>query len=329
MPLILAGDVGGTKTVVAVYEESGGVLRSIREAVYPSRDHSSLEEILSEFLRDGPRPSFRAACIGVAGAVFGGRSHATNLPWTLDESMLAGVSGTSQVRLVNDLEAMAYGMLNLRPDELAVLNAGGQGGRRGNMAVIAAGTGLGEATLYWDGTQHHSIGSEGGHAGFAPRTEQEIELLQYLREKFGNYVSYERVLSGPGLSNIYQFLRDRGYGSEPEWLARELGQGDPNVTITRHGLTKKVPLCADAIELFGSIYGAEAGNMALRVLAVGGVFVGGGIAPKLLPALRGGSFMEGFTDKGRFADLLRGLEVSVSLNPHAPVLGAAYIAAQL
>ena len=326
--MILAGDIGGTKTLLALYEESGGELVKVRGVRYRTGEHRSLEELLADFLAE-ERPEIHAACLGVAGAVIDGKSRGTNIPWTMEESSLARVTGAPHVKLLNDLEAMAYGMLYLPPEELASLNPEAREGRRGNVAVIAAGTGLGEAMLYWDGERHHPIASEGGHADFAPQTDQEIELLRYLRAKFEGHVSYERVLSGPGLFNVYQFLRDTGREEEPEWLAKELTQGDPNVTVTRYGLSEKVPLCAEAIDLFSSTYGAEAGNMALRVLAVGGVFVGGGIAPKLLPAMKKGSFMRGFSDKGRFSELLQTIDVHVSLNPRTPLIGAAHYATRL
>jgi glucokinase len=197
------------------------------------------------------------------------------------------------------------------------------------VAVIAAGTGLGEAMLYWDGQHHHPLASEGGHADFAPQTDQEIELLKYLRAKCGGHVSYERVLSGPGFSNVYTFLRDRGYYPEPPWLAEKLQGGNPNVIITQLGLAGEDPLCVATLDLFCTLYGAEAGNLALKCVAVGGVFVGGGIAPKILPALQKGGFLRGFTDKGRFSELVKSIEVSVALNPRAPLLGAAHFARRL
>jgi glucokinase len=201
--------------------------------------------------------------------------------------------------------------------------------RKGNIAVVAAGTGLGEAMLYWDGTQHHPIASEGGHADFAPRTEREVELWHYLRGRFSGHVSYERVLSGPGFFNIYSFLKDRGYFEEPPSLAEELKEGDPNAVISSHSLARDVPICVETMTMFASIYGAEAGNAALRCVATGGVFLAGGIAPKILPALRSAAFLDSFTDKGRFHDFLRGIEVSVSLNPRAALLGAAHYALRL
>ena len=323
--MILAGDVGGTKTLIGLFELEGGHLRSVREATFPSEDFGALEEILQLFFRKEHRPTLRSACFGVAGPVIAGRSKTTNLPWQLDESNLAAELEVPRVKLLNDLEAAAHAMRHLPPTELSVLQRGLK--REGNIAVIAAGTGLGEACLYWDGQTHHAIASEGGHADFAPRTDREIELLQYLAPKFGGHVSYERVLSGDGLYNIYKFLRDCGHGIEPPWLTEQLkSSDDPPAVISKVGLSGKAPLCIEALNLFSSIYGAETGNLVLKFLAVGGAFVAGGIAPKILATLQNGSFMSGFIDKGRFSELMRNTEVHVAMNPKAPLIGAAQFA---
>lgn len=325
--MILAGDIGGTKTVIGLFEEAGGTLRAAREETFPSRSHGALEEILDRFLGRGSRPAIRAACFGVAGPVVDGRSKTTNLPWELDEVALARTVGAPRAKLLNDLEAAAYGMLFLAPGDLRTLHPGA-GPRRGNIAVIAAGTGLGEGTLYWDGDRYHPIASEGGHADFAPRTDLEVELLGSLRREFG-HVSYERLLSGPGLFNIYRFLRDSGYAEEPAWLREQLAGGDPSATITRLALAGGHPLCTASLDLFVAIYGAEAGNLALRCLAVGGVYVGGGIAPKILPKLQDGTFVRAFTEKGRLTELMRTIEVKVALNTDAPLIGAAHYGRRL
>jgi glucokinase len=328
--MILAGDIGGTKTVLALFDESGGELRLARDGTFPSQAHGSLEEILAKFLAEGEAPRLRAACFGVAGAVIEGKSKTTNLPWQLDEVALARAAGAPRAKLLNDLEAAAYGMLHLRDDELAPLNPDAGPRRKGNVAVIAAGTGLGEAMLYWDGQKHHPLASEGGHADFAPRTDEEIELFRWLRAKFG-HVSYERILSGPGFRNVFEFLRSTGRYTESAALQEALAAGgDSNVPITRLGVSGEDALCTATVDLVCAIYGAEAGNLALKCLAVGGVFVGGGIAPKLgAVALRRGHFMDGFTGKGRFATLLKGLPVNVALNPRAPLIGAAHYAAAM
>jgi glucokinase len=324
--MILAGDIGGTKTVIARYEESGGSLRQLHTATYHSRNFKSLETILTAYLKDSPGPAPRAACFDVAGPVFDGKSHTTNLPWDLDEQALARAIAAPRAKLLNDLQATGYGILQLPANELCVLNPGIRTGRRGNAAVIAAGTGLGEAILYWDGRRHQPIASEGGHVDFAPRTDQEIDLLRYLRARIGGRVSVERVLSGPGFHDIYCFLRDSGHAAESPQLAALFRTEDPNPTITRLGLAGEDPLCVATLQLFSTLYGSEAGNLALKCLAVGGVFLGGGIAPKIRPVLQDGSFLRGFTDKGRFTDLMKSLEVSISLNQEAALIGAAYYA---
>lgn len=323
--MILAGDVGGTKTLVALYDASRRTLSPVREETYPSGGFGSLAELLLRFLARGPRAALRAACFAVAGPVIDGRIKATNLPWELEEGQLAEVLGT-RVRLLNDLEGAAWGLPAIGPDELAVLQPGA--GHRGNMAVIAAGTGLGEAIIARAGRRDHVIASEGGHADFAPRSELETALLGSLRREYG-HVSYERLLSGPGLHTIYRFLRDSGFAPEPEWLRARLATGDPSAAISEVALSAGHPLCTTTLDLFVSIYGAEAGNLALKSLALGGVFVAGGIAPKILPKLQDGSFVSAFTDKGRLADLMRSLRVSVVLSPRVALIGAATVAREL
>jgi glucokinase len=326
--MILAGDIGGTKTVLALHEPEGEKLRLVRDATFPSRDNPTFEAILDQFFADGPRPPIDAACFGVAGAVIDGYVQTTNLPWTLEEGALREALSTPKAKLLNDLEAAAYGMLQLTLDERHVLNAGTSRRTRGNVAVIAAGTGLGEAILFWDGEKYQPIASEGGHCDFAPTNDQEVELYKYLRDKFHGHVSYERVLSGPGFFNVYSFLRDTQFAPEPDWLAEEIKNGDPSAVVSRVGLAGTDANCVETLRLFASIYGAEAGNLALKALAVGGVFIGGGIAPKILPAITSGAFLDAFFAKGRFSDLLHRLHVSVALNPRAPLIGAAYYALQ-
>ncbi len=321
--MLLAGDVGGTKTVVALFDEAASELAVVREATLPSRQFQSLEAILRRFLDDGPPVPITTACFGVAGAVVDGRCVTTNLPWELDEQQLAEAIPAQRVRLLNDVEAAGYGVLGLPSEQLVPLQAGNA--RKGHMVLIAAGTGLGEAILVWDGTRHSVIASEGGHTDFAPRTDVEMELLRFLQKEFGR-VSYERVLSGPGLSSIYRFLRDTGYAPEPQWLRDRIEREDPSAVIAEPGLSETLPLCTKALELFVSIYGAEAGNLALKALAVGGVFVGGGIAPKIRSKLTDGSFVTAFRDKGRFSGLMASIPIHLALNPRAPLLGAAQVA---
>jgi glucokinase len=329
MPVWIAGDVGGTKTRVSLFERVGGRLVQHAERVYASAEHASLEEVLALHRRETGAPRAAAACFGVAGPVFEGRASATNLPWgPIEEASLARALGVP-VRLVNDVEAAAYGMLALPDDALVELNPAASAPRRGHVAVIAAGTGLGEAFLLWDGERYHALPGEGGHADFAPRTDEELELLRWLRARLLGRVSWERVVSGPGLLELYHFARERSGAAEPDWLARRMAGEDPSAVVSEVALAAGDAACERALALFVSAYGAEAGNMAVRCLARGGVFVGGGIAPKILPALQGGAFLEAFCDKGRVEDLLRGLSVRVALDPRAPLLGASALAEEL
>jgi glucokinase len=327
--MILAGDIGGTKTVLALYDETGAALRQMREATFPSRGHATFQEILDKFLH-GETHKLGAGCFGVAGPVIEGQVRTTNLPWLLDEIELARSIGAPRVKLLNDLESAAYGMLFLKPEELTPLNPRANPRRKGTIAVLAAGTGLGEAILYWDGERYHPIATEGGHTDFAPTNEQEIELLRYLRPKFGGHVSYERILSGPGFYNVFCYLRDSKTHPESPALKAKLAEGgDPSVAVTQLGLAGGDPLCVATLDLFCSLYGAEAGNLSLKCLAVGGVFIGGGIAPKMMSAMQKGPFLQAFLDKGRFRSLLEGLPVEVALNPRAPLIGAANYAARM
>jgi glucokinase len=327
--MIVAGDVGGTKTAVALFEGEGRDLQPVREAVFHSRQYGSLEEIVGSFLNAGPSVRPAAGCFGLPGVVMDGKCSTTNLPWVVEEAAVATALGVPRVRLLNDLEATAYGMLHLRPDELVPLNPSAGPRRHGHVAVLAAGTGLGEAMLCWDGKQYHPIASEGGHVDFAPQSDQEIDLLLYLRKRHG-HVSYERILSGPGLCNVYCFLRDSGAGAPTPALTQALaGAEDPTAVVSQFGLARSDPLAAATLDLFCTLYGAEAGNMALKCLAIGGVFIGGGIAPKILPALQREHFLEAFTDKGRFKSLLQTIPVNVSLNSSTGLLGAAHFATRV
>jgi len=325
--VILAGDIGGTKTIVALFEDAGGGLRVLREETFPSRSHEGLAQILEAFRAREPLPPLRGACFGVAGPVIDGRCEATNLPWVIDAKALRGTLGLERVAVINDLVATAYGILDLKPDEVVVLNEG-RPHPEGNKALIAAGTGLGEAILFWDGTRYRPVASEGGHADFAPRNVLEIELLRYLLKKH-HRVSYERVLSGPGILNIYSFLKEAGHGEEAVWLRERFHGQDPSVVITDAAMRGESDLCVKALGLFVSLYGAEAGNLALKALATGGVYVGGGIAPKILDRLMDGTFMTAFTDKGRLSPLVTNMTVRVVLNPQTALRGAARCATVL
>ncbi|MEW6684358.1 MAG: glucokinase [Nitrospirota bacterium] len=323
--MILAGDIGGTKTVLALVHPEAGRFEIAREETFSSRQHAHFEELLSVFLEHGERAVVSAVCLGVAGPVREGRCRTTNLPWVLDERELTATVGAPVAKLLNDVEAAAFGMLYLRDDEFVVINRGVP--TRGNIAVIAAGTGLGESVLAWDGRRYLPIPSEGGHADFAPRTDREIDLLRFLRAEFGR-VSCERVVSGPGVYHIYRYLLHAGVAEEPSWLRDRLATDDVSAVVTRLGLAKEHPLCVEALDLFVSLYGAEAGNLALKAYAIGGVFVGGGIAPKIIDKLKDGAFMAGFAQKGRYRDWLEAIPVKVVTNPRAPLLGAARYAAE-
>jgi len=323
--VILGGDIGGTHTRLALFADDGQRLADHPEREYPSREHAGLDAIALQFLRDtGVRPA--AACFGVAGPVRNGRSVATNLPWIIDAAELGRVLGMS-TWVINDLEALAWGLTALRREELALLSPGASGAT-GNAAVVAAGTGLGEAGLYWDGRQHRPFATEGGHASFAPSDDVEVELLRWLERRFAEHVSWERVVSGPGLVSLYEFLRDTGRGQEPPWLAEAIRTGDPGAAITAAALDGRSPLAAAALDRFVSLYGHESGNFALKTMATGGVYLGGGIAPRILPKLRDGTFLRGFLDKGRMRPLLEAMPVNVVLNDQAGLLGAGRCAAR-
>ena len=322
---ILAGDIGGTKTTLGLFEARGPELALVRDATYPSREFPDFERILRAFLSDGPPPAIAAACFGVAGVVVDGSVAITNLPWTLEEKTLRHAIPSPEVTLLNDLEATAWGVMRLPSAQLLSLQDGAV--RRGHKALIAAGTGLGEALVIVDGARELVIASEGGHGDFAPRTEEQSALLEYLGRRF-DHVSYERVLSGPGLLNIYHFLRDTRGRVEPRWLTDRLQAGDPSAVVSEVGLAGEDPSCVEALDMFVSIYGAEAGNLALKVVALGGVYVAGGIAPKIQSKLADGGFVAAFRDKGRFAPLLESIPVRLALEPRAPLLGAASVAAR-
>jgi glucokinase len=322
---VLAGDVGGTKTDLAVYRfEERRKASRVRAETFPSREHQGLEEIVRAFLAKQREP-LAAAAFGIAGPVLGGEAKVTNLPWELREERLAEEIGCEQVRLVNDLETTAYGALFLEPEELHTLNAGVP--RETHRAVIAAGTGLGQAILFWDGSRHHPAATEGGHACFAPRSERELELLRFLLERHSR-VSWERVLSGPGLRRIFEFLRAGGSPVSAE-IAERIANEDPSAVIGEAGVSSTCPTCEAAVDLFVSLYGAQAGNLALTSMALGGVYVGGGIVTKLLPKLASGLFMEAFRNAGRLEPLLREIPVWVILNPKTSLLGAAQVALDL
>ena len=317
--MILAGDVGGTKVHLALYDFIDGKLKYSHEERYAAKDYSGLEEIVKEFLG---AHEVTAACFGVPGPVRDGRLRLTNLPWTLDSRELSVTLGITHVFLINDLEANGYGVAELTADQVYTLSEG-DSSQIGNRALIAAGTGLGEGMLIWNGHAHVPFPSEGGHTDFAPRNEDEIDLLRFLKQKYNGRISQERVVSGMGLSNVYEFLREVRGIDEPASLAKRMAKEDPNAVITELALAAKSEICEKTLDMFVSAYGSEAGNLALKLLSVGGVYVGGGIAPRILEKLKDGTFMKAFADKGRMSQLLINMPVRVILESRAALLGAA------
>ena len=323
--MILAGDIGGTYTRVALFEGTPDLLTPVAIQIFTSREHQGLEEIAKRFIAKFDKPP-SAACFGVAGAVRDGVVETTNLPWIVSASKVASELGIDRVSLINDLEANAHGIALLEVSDFVPL-IDGTAARFGNRALIAAGTGLGEAGLLaeLDGS-YRPFPSEGGHTDFAPRNELEMELLRYLLGRF-DHVSYERVVSGPGLKNIYDFLRDTGRAEEPAWLADALANGDAAATISNSGLQGTSEIGVKALEIFVAVYGAEAGNLALKVVATGGTFIGGGIAPKIVGKLNSPIFAKAFRSKGRASGLMKDIPVRLITNEKTALLGAGRVAA--
>ena len=316
--MILAGDIGGTHARLALFQESGE-FQIVKEAKYSSKSHKSLEEIIHLFLQEH-RANVQSASFGVAGAVREGKCQATNLPWTVDAQKLKEELKIPIVHIMNDLEANAYGIRCVSVDELFVIHQGHK--QLGNQALIAAGTGLGEAGVYWDGKRLYPFACEGGHCDFAPRNTEEYELYLFLQRRF-RHVSYERVVSGPGILSIYQFLTETGrFKAEPEIL-HQMHERDPSSVITEYGTNILDPACTAAVDMFISIYGAEAGNLALKFLALGGFYIGGGIAPHLAERIKSGAFHASFIDKGRFSELLSSIPIYLIMNSKTALLGAA------
>jgi len=322
--MILAGDIGGTNARLAYFQPQNGHLRLVSESVFSSREHSELGEIVTKFLNDsGTRPD--VACFGIAGPVRNGRVETSNLPWIVEQSRLAKQLQVPATLLINDLEASAWGVGALEAKDFIPLNEV-RGRTVGNQAVIAPGTGLGEAGLFWDGAQHHVFACEGGHTDFAPQDELQAELLLFLRARFG-HVSYERILSGPGLVNVYEFLRECGFAPESPDFPAQLQHSDAAASISRAALHGGNALAEKALEIWISVYGAEAANLALKIMATGGLFLAGGISPKILPKLKEPLLMKVFLDKGRMRPLLESIPVRVVTNENAGLLGAARCAA--
>lgn len=319
--IFLAGDIGGTKTRLALCRPTAKSFTLIRQQRFASRDYPNLSALIKAFLGN-QRPSIGAACLGVAGPVMNARCEGINLPWVVEASRVKAALRCRVVALINDLEATAYGIGCLPRSAFASLQKG-HPQPQAPIAVLAPGTGLGEATLIWDGKRYVAVASEGGHADFAPRNELEVKLWRALAKQFG-HVSYERMLSGPGKLDLYYFLRRLKKSREPAWLAKAFREKDPSLVVSEMALNKRSALCVEALGLFASILGAEAGNLALKVLARGGVYLGGGIPPSILSLLKRGSFMEAFLDKGRLSSVLTDVPVRVILDDRAALFGAAY-----
>jgi glucokinase len=317
--MILAGDIGGTNARLALFDVRNGQFNLVTATIFPSRNYSGLDEIVNEFVQtSGIHPS--QACFGVAGPVTNGQVETSNLPWKIQSRRLADELKINKALLINDLEATGWGVGALSADDLVALTKIPI--TPGNQALIAAGTGLGEGGLYWDGKRHHVFASEGGHCDFAPADELQVELFRYLHARYG-HVSWERVLSGPGLVNIFEFLRDTGRGQVPAWLAAEMKVMDPAAAISSAAMDAKSPMSEQAMDIFVSIFGAEAGNLGLKIKATGGVFLAGGIAPKILPKLATPLFLDAFLSKGRLRHLMEVMPVKVIVNDKLALLGAA------
>ncbi len=319
--MILAGEIGATRTRLAAFEADGNRLQRVVEKTFLSQDHASLAEILPQFTRTEGIP-VHSACFGVAGPVRAGRSKISNLPWTIDSKELATQLKLPSVGLLNDLEAYAYGIDALESKDFVTLSEGAKD-PEGNRAIISAKTGLGVAGLYWDGFRHHPFACEGGHTDFAPKNDVQTELLSYLRNKYG-HVSCERLLSGPGIRNIYEFLRDTNRAEEPSWLLEQLkAASDQPALSAQRALAGKAKICQDAMTIFVAVFGAEAGNCALHYMSTGGIYIGGNIAASNVQAMNGPIFMQAFLDKGRMEALLKDMPVKIILNDDCGLIGAA------
>jgi len=325
--MILAGDTGGTKTRLALYEQIDGKFIRQQTETFASPDFPSLEEIIRTFLAKN-HVSVKQACFGVPGPVVDGRAVSTNLPWLTDERHITKTLGITSVRLVNDLVATTSSLPFLNPEDLLTLHQGLRTGKETTFGVVAPGTGTGVGILYNHGGQYLPLPSEGGHADFAPNTPLEIELLKYLLKKFGR-VSYERVLSGPGLANIYNFLKDTGVAPEPPELAQRLRNENPASVISSTGQSGEFEICVIALDIFASVLGAKAGSLTLTMLATGGIYLGGGIPPKITQKLLDGTTVKAFLNKGRLSDFVKSVPLYVIRDDHAALLGSAYLASRL
>ncbi len=320
--MILAGDIGGTKTELALIEPGRGVDDPVRQERFPSKDFNSLEAVLDKFLAGEEHPP-TAASFGVAGPVIRQVVRTTNLPWTIDATAIGERFGISRVHLLNDLQAIATAVPHFSEDKLCTLNSG-EPDPTGNIGVVAPGTGLGEAFLTWSGSGYTPWPSEGGHASFAPVTPEQLELLRYAERRFG-HVSFERVCSGSGFPNIYDYIVASGLYEEPEWLSKELANArDRTPIIMTAGFERKAPICIAALDLFIAILAGVLGNMAVKIMSTGGLYLGGGIPPRILPRLQRPDFLDMVCYKGRFRDWLTRIPVHVILDSRAALHGAGW-----
>lgn len=320
--MLLAGDIGGTKTAVALFSTESEILQPVIEITFQNRNYDSLEGIIYDFMRDNPK-AITSASFGVAGPVVKGRANITNLPWVIDREAIQKAFDFPQVHLLNDLEAIASAVPHLTGEDLVTLNEGTVE-PEGAIAVIAPGTGLGEAFLVWDGSLYQAHPSEGGHVSFGPTNAEQVDLLVYMQTKFG-HVSVERVCSGSGIPNLYACIKEQNRFPEPEWLQKAFAEAiDPTPVIVEAALAHQTPICVATLDLFLDILADEASNMALKVLSTGGVYLGGGIPPRILSQLQKPRFMDVFSRKGRFSDLMHNMPVHVIRNPKTALYGAAY-----
>lgn len=319
--MILAGDIGGTKTILALYKQDKLDWVCHKKESYLSANFASFTTLLEFFLAEETDCKLQSVCIGVAGPIVNGDCITTNLPWRLKRKEIARQTGTNKVCLLNDLEATAWGVLELPADDFVELNPEAKQGI-GNKAVIAAGTGLGEAMMIWSNDKYHVVATEGGHTDFAPRNKLEIDLLNHLLTKYPEHVSYERIVCGTGIANIYQFLKDSHYAVADRAIELRMNKEDPAAVIGEAGVANEAPLCVKTLEIFVEIYGAETGNMALKCLPKAGIILAGGIATKILPIMKKGKFLLGFLAKGRYKSTLQNISIQVCLNPEAGLIGA-------
>jgi glucokinase len=320
----LAGDLGGTKTRLALFEANDGRMQLVHEKVYRSRDYTSFTDIVQEFIHLQPAKKPQRICIGVAGPVIKGKVDLTNLSRELTVAEVQHATGVEDTSLINDLEATAYGLATLQQNSLLTLHSG-EPETGGNMAIIAPGTGLGEAGLFWDGALYSPFATEGGHCDFAPRNELDMELLEFLQEKY-QIVSWERLVSGPGIFDTFQFLRDVRHMHVPDWLEHALQEKDPAAVISSNAIEQKVSICIKTMEMFVRYLARESANLVFKMKATGGLFIGGGIPPRIIPLLQNNNFYHHYLQGDRLIELLAAVPLHVVNNDKAALLGAAYYA---